>query len=52
MDMKNKTDILDVKNISFLVILIYRELWGNLSLEDVQEIYKTDGMDRTQYAEN
>ena len=48
MEKKTTTSILEVKNISFPIIMIYRQLWGYLDLEEVQEIYKRDGLDATQ----
>jgi len=48
MEKKTTTSILEVKNISFSIIMIYRQLWGYLDLEEVQEIYKRDGLDATQ----
>jgi len=48
MEKKTTTSILEVKNISLTIIRIYRQLWGNLDLEEVQEIYKRGGLDATQ----
>jgi len=46
--MRYGTDILQVKNISFEIIKIYRELWGDMTLEHVQIVYLTNGLDNTQ----
>jgi len=48
MEKKTTTSILEVKGISFAIVMIYRELWGDLDLEDVQEIYKRGGLDKKQ----
>ena len=44
----NKTQITDVQNLAPDIIPMYRKLWGSLSLEEVQSVYKVDGLDISQ----
>ena len=48
---RDMTDILDVQGISADIVRIYRQLWGDLSLEDVQAVYEADGLDKIQELE-